>query len=170
MNDESNQNWVGASVKRKEDMRLTSGRGQYFSDIKIPGALHLVFVRSPIAHAKIKSIDTSAAEAMKGVIAVVTAADITDEIKSFPQPSLTPALPANYPTHWPLAVDKVKFHGEAVAAVIASDRYIAADAAEAVEVDYEELPVVTDIVGSISSNYTKSKVKRIPGPPHFDLI
>ena len=149
MNDESNQNWVGANYKRKEDKRLTSGRGQYFSDIKVPGALHLVFVRSPMAHAKIKSIDTSAAKTMKGVVAVVTAADITDEIKSLAQPSLIPALPANYPNHWPLAVDKVKFHGEAVAAVIATDRYIAADAAEAVEVDYDELPVVTDMEAAL---------------------
>jgi carbon-monoxide dehydrogenase large subunit len=134
--------WVGRRFSRKEDHRLTTGGGQYFADISLPGALHLVFVRSQQAHARLRSIDTKAAKALPGVVAVVTWEDIKDAIKSLPQPVVVPALPAKYPTFWPLAAGKVKFHGEPVAAVIARDRYVAEDAAELVEIDYEPLPVV----------------------------
>lgn len=137
--------WVGRQFNRKEDHRLTSGKGQYFADITIPGMLHLVFVRSSHAHARIRRIDTAAAKALPGVVTVVTGADIKDEFKSLPQPVVVPALPARYPTFWPLAVGKVKFHGEPVAAVVARDRYVAEDAAELVEIDYESLPVVRDM-------------------------
>jgi carbon-monoxide dehydrogenase large subunit len=137
--------WVGRQFNRKEDHRLTTGRGQYFADIVIPGMLHLVFVRSTHAHARITSIDTGAAKALPGVVAVVTGADIMGEIKSLPQPVVVPALPARYPTFWPLAVGKVKFHGEPVAAVIARDRYVAEDAAELVHIDYDPLPIVHDM-------------------------
>ncbi|HUC67897.1 MAG TPA: xanthine dehydrogenase family protein molybdopterin-binding subunit [Stellaceae bacterium] len=137
--------WVGRQFSRKEDHRLTTGKGQYFADILVPGMLHLVFVRSTHAHARIKRIDFSAARALPGVVAVVTGADIKDQIKSLPQPVVVPALPARYPTFWPLAVDKVKFHGEPVAAVIARDKYVAEDAAELVEVEYEPLPHVRNM-------------------------
>ena len=144
--------WVGRQFNRKEDHRLTTGKGQYFADILVPGMLHLVFVRSSHAHARIKRIDTRAARALPGVIAVVTGADIKDEIKSLPQPVVVPALPARYPTFWPLAVDKVKFHGEPVAAVVARDRYVAEDAAELVEIDYEPLPIVRDMEEALLPN------------------
>ncbi len=140
----SGKGWVGVNFKRKEDARLTTGRGEFFGDIVVPGVLHLVFVRSDRAHARIKSIDTSAAKAMTGVVSVVTGEDIKDEIKPMPQQVVVPALPARYPTHWPLAIGKVKFHGEAVAAVVARDKYVAEDAAEAVVVDYDDLPFVSD--------------------------
>ena len=135
-------NWVGRELNRKEDLRLTTGKGQYFGDIKLQGALHLVFVRSSRAHALIKRIDTAAAKAMAGVFAVVTGAELKDKLKSLPIPVVVPALPARYPTFWPLAVGKVKFHGEPVAAVVAKDCYIAEDAAEAIEIEYEDLPYV----------------------------
>ena len=86
----------------------------------------------------------SAAKAMPGVIAVVTGGDIKDKILPMPQPVVQPALPATYPKHWPLAVGKVKWHGEPVAAVVARDPYIAEDAAETIEVEYDPLPYVGD--------------------------
>lgn len=138
------EGWVGAKFNRKEDHRLTTGKGRYLPDLVMPGMLHMVFVRSEHAHAKIKSIDVSAAKAMPGVVAVYTGEDIKDKIASMPQPVVVPALPAKYPQHWPLAVGRVKFHGEAVAAVVARDKYVAEDAAEAVLVDYEPLPYVGD--------------------------
>ena len=78
--------WVGRQFNRKEDYRLTTGKGQYFADMVVPGMLHLTFVRSAHAHARIKRIDTSAAQAITGVVAVVTGADIREAIKSLPQP------------------------------------------------------------------------------------
>ena len=137
--------WVGRQFNRKEDYRLTTGKGQYFADMVVPGALHLVFVRSKHAHARIKRIDISAAKAIPGVVAVVTGEDIRGAIKSLPQPVVVPALPARYPTFWPLAVDKVKFNGEPVVAVVARDKYVAEDAADAVEIEYEPLPYVGDM-------------------------
>lgn len=136
------ETWVGRTVRRKEDLRLLTGRGQYIGDIRVPGMVDLVFVRSAHAHARIRRIDTAAAKAMPGVLAVITGEDIRHELKSMPVPVVVPALPARYPKFWPLAVDKVKFHGEPVAAVIATDRYLAEDAAEAIEVEYEALPYV----------------------------
>ena len=136
--------WFGAKFNRKEDQRLLTGRGRYIADIIAPGMLHLVFVRSQVAHARIKSIDTSKAKAMPGVVAVITGDDIKDQIAPLPQPVVVPNMPAKYPTHWPLAVGKVRFHGDALAAVVARDKYVAEDAAEAIEVDYEELPYVGD--------------------------
>ena len=106
--------------------------------------LHLVFVRSQVAHARIKSIDTSKAKAIPGVVAVITGEDIKDQIAPLPQAVVVPNMPAKYPTHWPLSVGKVRFHGDALAAVVARDKYVAEDAAEAIEVDYEELPYVGD--------------------------
>ena len=79
-----------------------------------------------------------------GVVAVITGDDIKDQIAPLPQPVVVPNMPAKYPTHWPLAVGKVRFHGDALAAVVARDKYVAEDAAEAIEVDYEELPYVGD--------------------------
>src|SRR5215510_5665129 len=137
--------WVGRQFARKEDHRLTTGRGQYFGDIRVPGMLHLVFVRSVHAHARVKHIDTAAARKLPGVVAVVTGADIKEQIKPLPQPVVVPALPARYPTFWPLAVGKVKFHGEPVAAVVARDRYVAEDAAQLVEVEYETLTHVRNM-------------------------
>jgi carbon-monoxide dehydrogenase large subunit len=114
----------------------------------------MVFARSQHAHARIKSIDTSAAEAMPGVVKVVTGADIKDKIPSLPQPVVVPALPAHYPTFWPLAVGKVKFHGEPVAAVVARDKYVAEDAAEAIVVEYEPLPYVGDPESALAPGAT----------------
>lgn len=141
---ENSADWLGARLARKEDLRLVTGQGRYLADIVLPGMLHAVFVRSEYAHARITGIDTSEAAAMPGVVAIFTGADFKDTVKPMPQPVVKPNLPARYPTFWPLAIEKVKFHGEPVAVVIARDKYVAEDAAECVYVDYEELPVVRD--------------------------
>ena len=138
------EGWVGTRFSRKEDHRLTTGKGRYLADIAMPGMLHLTFKRSDHAHARLGSIDVSAARAMPGVVAVVTGEDIKDKILPMPQPVVVPALPATYPRHWPLAVGKVKWHGEPVAAVVARDAYVAEDAVEAITVDYDPLPYVGD--------------------------
>ena len=134
--------WVGAKVPRKEDRRLITGKGQFFADSAPRGMLHLAFARSDRAHAKLKSIDITAAAAMPGVVAAVTWHDIKDHIKPLPQPVVALGMDAKFPKHWPLAQGKVKFHGEPVAAVVARDAYVAEDAAEAITVDYEDLPYV----------------------------
>ncbi|MGE0485840.1 MAG: xanthine dehydrogenase family protein molybdopterin-binding subunit [Gammaproteobacteria bacterium] len=136
--------WLGARLTRKEDLRLVTGQGRYLADLVLPGMLHALFVRSEYAHARIKSIDASEALALPGVVAVWTGADIQEAIKPMPQAVVLPNLPARYPTFWPLAIDKVKFHGEPVALIVARDKYVAEDAAELVYVDYEELPVILD--------------------------
>ena len=138
------QDWLGARLPRKEDQRLVTGTGKYLADMVMPGMLHAVFVRSEYAHARIKHIDTSEALALTGVVAVYTGDAIKDLIKPMPQAVVQPNLPARYPTFWPLAIGKVKFHGEPVALVVARDKYTAVDAAELVVVDYEELPAVLD--------------------------
>lgn len=136
--------WFGAKFNRKEDHRLTTGRGRYIADLPAPGMLHLVFARSQVAHARIKSIDTSKAKALPGVVAVVTGEDIKDKIAPLPQNVVMPLIPGKFPQHWPLAVGKVRFHGDCVAAVVARDKYVAEDAAELIEVEYDELPYVGD--------------------------
>ncbi|MGE0858529.1 MAG: xanthine dehydrogenase family protein molybdopterin-binding subunit [Gammaproteobacteria bacterium] len=138
------QDFLGARVPRKEDQRLVTGAGKYLADLVLPGMLHAVFVRSEYAHARIRGIDASEALALPGVVAVYTGGEFRDTVKPMPQPVVQPNLPARYPTFWPLAIDKVKHHGEPVALVIARDKYVAVDAAELVVVDYEELTPVLD--------------------------
>ncbi len=130
---------VGQRVKRREDPRLIQGRATYVDDVKIPGMLHLAFKRSDVAHGRIRSIDTSAAQVMDGVEAIFTGAQIAEILG--PMPIGTP-FPS--PPHRAVAVDVVRYAGEAVAVVAATDRYIARDAADAIVVDYEMLPVVVD--------------------------
>ena len=128
---------MGSKRKRVEDARFTQGKGNYVDDLKFPGMLHGDFVRSPYAHARVKSINTDAAMALDGVVAVLTAADL-EPLGLHWMPTLAGDK------QMVLADGKVLFQGQEVAYVIAKDRYIAADAVELVEVDYEELPVITD--------------------------
>ena len=130
---------VGQRVRRREDPRLVRGHGLYVDDVKLPGMLHLAFRRSEVAHGAIRSIDTAAAEAMPGVELVLTGAELAEALP--PMPVATP-FPA--PDHHSVAPDRVRYVGEPVAVVVASDRYAAADAAAAIEVDIEELPAVVD--------------------------
>ena len=128
---------MGSARKRVEDVRFTQGKGNYVDDIKMDGMLFGDFVRSPYAHARVNNVDASAALALPGVIAVLTAADL-EPLGLHWMPTLAGDK------QMVLADGKVLFQGQEVAFVIAEDRYIAADAVELVEVDYEELPVVTD--------------------------
>ena len=130
---------VGQRVKRREDPRLIQGRGTYVDDVKIAGLQHLAFKRSDIAHGRILAIDTSAAEALDGVEAVFTGAQIAELLG--PMPIGTP-FPS--PEHRAVAADVVRYVGEPVAVVVARDRYVARDAADAIAVDYEPLPAVVD--------------------------
>ena len=131
---------VGERVKRREDPRLIQGRATYVDDIKLVGMKHLVFKRGDIAHGRIRSIDTSAAAAMDGVDAVFTGAQIAEFLG--PMPIGTP-FPS--PPHHAVAVDVVRYVGDPVAVVVARDRYVAKDAADAIVVEYDALPPVVDL-------------------------
>ena len=131
----------GKRVRRQEDPRLITGTATYVDDLKMPGMHHACIVRSPHGAAKIRSISTSAAAAMPGVAAIFTGADIKD-LGAVPCGASLPGL--RVPHHHLLAQDRVYFVGHPVAVVVATDRYLARDAADAVEVDYEPLPAVTD--------------------------
>jgi carbon-monoxide dehydrogenase large subunit len=131
---------VGQRVKRREDPRLIQGLGTYVDDIALIGMLHMAFKRSDVAHGRIRSIDTKAAAAMDGVEAVFTGAQIAEFLG--PMPIGTP-FPS--PDHHAVAVDTVRFGGEPVAVVVARDRYLARDAADAIVVSYDSLPAVVDL-------------------------
>ena len=130
---------VGQRVRRREDPRLIQGRGTYVDDVRIAGLQHLAFKRSDIPHGRILSIDTSAAEALDGVEAIFTGAQIAEFLGPMPVPTPFPA-----PEHRAVAADVVRYVGDPVAVVVARDRYLARDAADAITVDCEPLPAVVD--------------------------
>jgi len=135
---------VGKAIKRREDPKLITGKGSYLDDIKLHGMTHAMILRSPYAHAKIKSIDTSKAKAHPGVVAVFTGEDMMD---INPLPAAWQAgrgTKSNINTPRALSVGKVCHVGDGIAMVVAEDRYIARDALDLIEVDYEPLPVVVD--------------------------
>lgn len=136
---------VGAAIRRREDPRLITGRATYADDVKALGMLYAAFVRSPYAHARIGSIDLTKAKAKAGVFGAFTGADLLREgIGSLPVAhKMTDLL---VPKHLPLTVDEARYAGEPVAVVVANDPYVARDAAEAVEVQYEELDAAIDLV------------------------
>ncbi|UYY81936.1 xanthine dehydrogenase family protein molybdopterin-binding subunit [Arthrobacter sp. YA7-1] len=135
---------VGRARLRKEDAHLITGRSRYTDNMTLPGMLHLAMVRSPFAHAKITSIDTSAAKSSPGVVTVLTGADVAAEQGSLPNvwpvtaEQKAPAFPS-------IAVDEVAFAGEVVACIVARSAAAARDAVELVDVSYDELPVVLDL-------------------------
>jgi carbon-monoxide dehydrogenase large subunit len=143
--------YVGRRLRRKEDPRLITGRATYVDDINLTGQLWAAFVRSPEAHAKIVSIDASAARAREGVHAVFTAEDI-DIASPLPMVWVPPGVDVNTPEHWVLAKTEVKHVGDPVALVIGDDRYTVVDAAEDVIVEYDPLPVVTDPEAALASD------------------
>ncbi len=135
---------LGKARLRKEDERLITGQTNWTDNITLPGMLHIAFLRSPYAHARITSVDVSAARNEPGVIAAYSGADFAAEQGSLPCAwPVTPDIVI--PAHPPMAVDEVRYVGEAVACVVARDRYAAADALAAIEVDYEQLPPVLDM-------------------------
>ena len=135
---------VGRSLKRKEDPRLITGRATYVDDMVLPGMLYAAIVRSPEAHARILSIDTTAAKERPGVEAVFTGEDMAGMAAPCPMVWAPPGVDVHVPDHWPLARDKVGYVGQAVAVVLGPDKYAVVDAAEDVIVEYDPLPVVTD--------------------------
>ncbi|MCP2624206.1 xanthine dehydrogenase family protein molybdopterin-binding subunit [Mycolicibacterium smegmatis] len=141
--------YAGRRVERVEDTRLLTGRGTFVDDIVRPGMLHACFVRSPFAHAKINGIDATEALALPGVRAVFTAADINPEVKEAWHAVAGRDMPDT--PRPPLAEGEVKFVGDPVAIVIAESRYVAEDAVDLVEVDYEPLPAVVDFRTALTS-------------------
>jgi 2-furoyl-CoA dehydrogenase large subunit len=141
-NSQSSQNWVGQPIRRKEEDRLVRGKGIFVDDQKLTGMLHIRFVRSPYAHAKITRVDVSKAAALPGVICTLTGAEVKGMVSPFIEigPDVGQKI-ADYP----MAVDKVVYQGEPVAAVVAETRMLAEDAAELVEIDYDPLPPVMSI-------------------------
>jgi 2-furoyl-CoA dehydrogenase large subunit len=137
--------WVGRSIERVEDAALLTGRGRFIDDLGIrPGTLHAAILRSPHAHADIASIDTAAALKAPGVVAVLTGAEIK---------SLTTSLVVGVKAPvecWPIAVDRVRYVGEPVAVVVASDRYVAEDAVDLIDVQYKQRPAVVDPLATIA--------------------
>jgi carbon-monoxide dehydrogenase large subunit len=145
---------LGKARLRKEDARLLTGQTNWTDNIVLPGMLHMCFVRSPFAHARITSVDVSAAKSMPGVIAAFSGADFADEQGSLPCAwPVTPDIVI--PPHPPMATDEVRYVGEAVAVVVARNRYEAADAIAAVDVNYEPLPPVLDMRAALEEGSPK---------------
>jgi aerobic carbon-monoxide dehydrogenase large subunit len=134
--------YSGRSIKRVEDPRLIKGLATYIDDVRLPGLLHVAFARSPHAHARVTAIDTAAARAIDGVVAVLTGADVNEKCGLIPCAAAIPDL--KLPKHTVLAGERAYFVGHPVAVVVAKDPYIARDAVEAIEVEYDPLPVVTN--------------------------
>ncbi len=169
--------FVGQAVRRREDPRLLTGHGSYVDDIDLPGMLHAAFVRSDLARGRITRLDVDAARAMPGVIAVLTAAELNSGHGSMQptmfqsDPPLSPCAPLR-----PLAETDVRFVGDPVALVVAESRYVAEDACELVEVDYEPLPAVVD--AQLAADETTELVhpelgsnvaQRVESPPNPEL-
>ena len=141
------QKFIGQNVPRKEDRRFAIGKGRFADDMVVPGMLHAAFVRSPYAHARIRSIDTSAALKVPGVVAVITGRELVE----FTTPSSAVRRAAAPMEMDALPVDKARFAGDPVACVVAMDRYVAEDGVDLVDVDWEVLPPVLDMYHAADS-------------------
>ncbi|HLH58756.1 MAG TPA: xanthine dehydrogenase family protein molybdopterin-binding subunit, partial [Streptosporangiaceae bacterium] len=157
---------IGRRRVRKEDTRLVTGQTNWTDNIRLPGMLHVSFLRSPFAHARINSVDVSAARETPGVFAAFAGADFAAE-----QGALPCAWPVTedivIPEHPPMAVDEVRYVGEIVACVVARDRYAAADALDAIDVDYEPLPPVLDMTEALKEG---SPTVHAAGNKSFDWV
>lgn len=144
------EKFVGRSVLRKEDPELLTGQAKYTDDLVVPGMLWMHVVRSPYAHATVKGVDVSKALSMPGVVAAFSGVELADDWAG----PLLMAWPVtediNNPPHWPLTKDKARFQGDGIAVVVAGTREQAADAAEAVDVDYDPLPVTVDMEAALA--------------------
>ena len=154
--------YVGKSIKRKESFDSIQGKNTYIADVEVPGLLHAAIVRSPYAHARVTRVDLSEALAQPGVVAAMSGEDVrrlSRPMAPFPFTKTKPYT-SDYPRvrfadHYCLAVDRVRHVGEAVAVVVSEDRYAAADAAEAVRVEYEALPPVVDVEAALERGSTR---------------
>jgi carbon-monoxide dehydrogenase large subunit len=141
---------IGASLPRKEDFRLVTGQGRYLDDIAVPNCLHAHFVRSPHAHARIVAIDCKAACAAEGVVAVVTGRELAEWTTPL---RMAPPIEGLQPTEFPtLPFDKVRFIGDPIACIVATDRYLAEDAAELIDVAYHALEPVVDLKQALAQD------------------
>src|SRR5580693_5560634 len=145
---------IGKPRARKEDARLVTGQTNWTDNIQLPGLVHVAYLRSPMAHARITSVDVSAARGTSGVIAAFSGADFAAEQGSLPCAwPVTPDIVM--PAHPPMATDEVRYVGEIVACVVARDRYAAADALELIDVDYDPLPPVLDMEEALAEGSPK---------------
>ena len=141
--------WIGKDIKRHEDPALLMGTAIYTNDVSLPGMLHAAVLRSPYAHARIVSIDTSAAKKLPGVYAVLTGREATEVIGPLPAFCAEPVV------EHAIAVEKVRYAGEAVVVVAAESRYIAEDALELVQIEWESLPPVIDVLEAMKPDAPK---------------
>ncbi len=139
--------YIGSPLRRREDRRLLLGAGTFVDDLRLPGMLHMAVVRSPHAHARIRTIDSRDAAMTPGVVTVVTGRELPSPIPRLPAAAMFPGVQAAL--HPLLADETVRYAGEPVAAVLAADRYTARDAAERVRVEYETLPPVVDLARAL---------------------
>ncbi|MDQ3430053.1 MAG: xanthine dehydrogenase family protein molybdopterin-binding subunit, partial [Actinomycetota bacterium] len=146
---ETARRYMGSSVLRKEDPALLTGHAGFTDDIHLPGMLHFALLRSPHAHAKLLSVDVSAARERPGVVAVFTGEDLAEEWAIGIPTGWPVTEDIKIPDHWPLARGEVNHAGDGVAVVVATDRYKAQDALEFIDVEYEVLPVVVDVEAAL---------------------
>ena len=140
---------IGKALLRREDYRFVTGQGRYLDDVVVPGALHAHFVRSPHAHARIRSIDIEAARQAEGVVAIVTGRELAEWTTPLRMaPPIEGLRPVEFST---LPIDKVRFIGDPVVCIVARDRYLAEDAAELVNIDYDELDAVADLSHALAA-------------------
>jgi aerobic carbon-monoxide dehydrogenase large subunit len=142
---ESTETFVGTSVKRKEDEALLRGRGTFIEGLTLPGTVAMIVIRSPYAHARIARVDLDAARAAEGVVAAFSGADLAEDWAGGMPCAWPVTEDIKMPPHYPLAVDEARYQGDGVAVVIGETRVLAKDAAELVEIEYEELPAVADV-------------------------
>ncbi|MGH3006274.1 MAG: xanthine dehydrogenase family protein molybdopterin-binding subunit, partial [Gaiellaceae bacterium] len=141
---EERTTYIGQPVGRKEDAKLLTGQSRYIDDMTLPGMVWAALVRSPYAHARITSVDVTKARAAEGVVAAFSGADLAEDWKATLPCVWLVTEDTKQPFHRPLATDKVRHQGDAVAVVVAESRALAKDAAELVDVDYEPLDAVID--------------------------
>src|SRR5574337_755504 len=139
---------IGAEVRRREDPALVQGTARFVEDLVLPRTAAMVVLRSPHAHARIRRIDVGRAATLPGVLAVLTVRDLEGRVE--PEPAVGIPPDARRPARRLLARDVVRYVGEPVAAVVAEDRYVATDACDAIEVDYEPLPAVGDLEAALA--------------------
>lgn len=144
------KSWIGLPIRRKEDFRHVTGTGTFVDDIQPPGCLFVALLRSPYAHAQIKRIDVSKAEKVPGVVATLTGEEVERMTNPFPQMTLPPASNVR---DYCMAIRKVRYVGEPVVAVAAESRYVAEDALEQIEVEYEPLPPIVNVEKAVDSDY-----------------
>src|ERR671924_2328130 len=146
--------YVGRPLKRFEDPRLVTGQGSFVDDLRLPGMLHALVLRSPHAHARLLSLDAAPARALPGIAAVLTASDIAGVVRDIPPRPTWELESMQVPAHPVLARDKVCYVGQPVAVVVAQDRYIAKDALELLRVEYDPLPPLLDPVAAAQDSAT----------------